>query len=73
MAAETLFDNIDYTALRTQKNLLLSLSETLPDRYDRETIDGLIHLIDGLQDYAVDVLGIPEIHVFDFEAEEGRE
>lgn len=38
-----------------------------------DVLDGIINLIDALQDYAVDVLGVPEMLVFDFEEEENRE
>lgn len=36
----------------------------------RDALLGILHLIDGLQDYAVDELDIPEMHVFDFQEEE---
>ena len=38
-----------------------------------DVLEGILGLIDAVQDYAVDVLGIPEMHVFDFEEEENRE
>jgi hypothetical protein len=38
-----------------------------------DVLEGILGIIDAVQDYAVDVLGIPEIHVFDFEEEENRE
>ena len=38
-----------------------------------EVIEGILGVLDALQDYAVDELGVPEMLVFDFEEEEKRE
>ncbi len=38
-----------------------------------EVIEGILGVLDALQDYAVDELGVPEMLVFDFEEEENRE
>lgn len=38
-----------------------------------DVLESILGIIDAVQDYAVDVLGIPEMHVFDFEEEENRE
>jgi hypothetical protein len=38
-----------------------------------DALDGILNLIDALQDYAVDEMGVNGIHVFDFEEEENRE
>jgi hypothetical protein len=52
--------------------------EDLPDNWNTNTeeivshLTGLLHLIDALQDFAVDELGVDPIHVFDFEDEENR-
>jgi hypothetical protein len=68
---------IGWESLRTQKTTLLYLIENSKkhglDSHMCGDLDGLINLIDGLQDYAVDELGIPEMSVFDFEEEENRE
>lgn len=65
---------IDFTELRNQKMALLTLLQT---KVLNETLDGhlhgILHLIDSIQDYAVDELGWDENLVFDFEEEENRE
>jgi len=38
-----------------------------------DVLEGILGLIDAAQDYAVDVLGIPDMHIYDFEQEEERE
>lgn len=62
------FKKIDFSELRTQKTELLEMAER-----HGEDVSGIINLIDALQDFAVDELHIPEIHVFDFEMEDKRE
>lgn len=48
---------IDWELLKKQKKTLLKLNKD-------EHIDGIIALIDSLQDYAVDVMGMSEEEVF---------
>ncbi len=55
------FKRIDWKLLREQKSYLLNLSETSPS----DDLDGVVTLIDDLQDYAVDMLGFPEDTVFE--------
>lgn len=67
---------IDFTSLRTQKTSLLSAIKYFEDNHVPKITDdlnGILALIDAIQDYAVDEMQIPEIHVFDFEVEEERE
>ena len=67
---------IDWTTLRTQKASLLATIDFLEKNKVPqlpEDLDGILNLIDALQDYAVDEMGVPEMHVFDFELEEDRE
>jgi len=79
---------IDWTDLRGQKTVLIKLADairnTLPQpntdmvailvpKDTEDVLEGILSLIDALQDYAVDELGVPEMHVFDFELEEERE
>jgi hypothetical protein len=67
---------IDWTTLRTQKTALLQAIEKALSMKNEELVnnlDGILALIDALQDYAVDVIGVPEMLVFDFEKEENRE
>lgn len=65
---------IDFTSLRTQKTMLLeTINNDAVDPEHKEGLEGILALIDAIQDYAVDELGVPEMHVFDFELEEERE
>lgn len=64
---------IDFTSLRTQKSTLIEVMNTVTTVEQAQQLEGILHLIDAIQDYAVDELGVPEMHVFDFELEEERE
>ncbi len=67
---------IDFTELRTQKTSLLATIDFLEKNKVPqlpEDLNGILALIDAIQDYAVDEIGIPEMHVFNFEQEEERE
>lgn len=60
-------DNIDYPLLREQKQTLLKvINRAKAYRYTQEEEDltGILHLIDGLQDNAVDVDGVDPKQVF---------
>jgi len=81
MNAEELIKNIDWSELRNQKRTLLGVidkhynniaSESLNDSA-KDDLEGLVNLIDSLQDYAVDQLGIDSIHVFDFDDEDPKD
>lgn len=64
-ASEDFFGKIDYTELRTQKDVLLGTRGMFPEgTIIHENLTGILHLIDAIQDHAVDVLGIPEADVF---------
>jgi hypothetical protein len=67
--------NIDWSELRAQKSVLLAVIDELEKKKDIrfEELDGILNLIDSIQDFAVDEMGIPEMSVFDFEDEEKRE
>lgn len=56
--------NIDWQQLRDDKEQLISMNITHPHNFD-----GLIHLIDDIQDQAVDVHGLSVGEVFIFERE----
>jgi hypothetical protein len=76
MDAQEFFKGIDWSELRNQKRTLLETIEWLnnfPANPISKQLDGIVHLIDALQDYAVDELGINENSIFDFEDEEKRE
>jgi hypothetical protein len=79
---------IDWSDLRGQKAVLIKLADTIRNtkpqpntdmvvlmlpKDTEDVLEGILGLIDAAQDYAVDVLGIPEMHVYDFELEEERE
>ena len=62
--------------LRTQKKTLINIIDEL-ERSGNEpekTSDlcGILNLIDSIQDFAVDVVGLNPINVFNFELEENR-
>ena len=49
--------NIDWPLLREQKLSLLQMQDGMTTK-ENNVIDGIINLIDSLQDYAVDELGV---------------
>jgi rubredoxin len=63
---------IDFTELRSQKEVFLKVLTRLADD-EHDKLEGILNLVDAIQDYAVDVLGVPEMLVFGFEQEENRE
>ena len=76
--APAVITGIDWSELRKQKHSLLQAMIKLENRDAEDPLvgdlDGILHLIDNIQDYAVDVAKIVDsIHVYDFEAEEDRE
>ncbi|HQN73993.1 MAG TPA: hypothetical protein PLB16_11305, partial [bacterium] len=57
---------IDFTDLRTQKTMLLeTINNDAVDPEHKEGLEGILNLLDAIQDYAVDELGVPDMHVFD--------
>lgn len=65
-------EKIDWSELRNQKRFLLKMESNVNGE-DLGNLEGIINLIDAIQDYAVDEMGINENDVFDFEQEEDRE
>lgn len=75
--------NIDWSELRNQKRTLLETIEFIrnEDKFDPQVdteeiinnLTGILHTIDAIQDYAVDIMDISAIHIFDFELEEERD
>ena len=59
---------IDYTLLKEQKRWLY-LKQEGENEDGFEQCEGLLCLLDGIQDFAVDRLGKPEREVFDLEEE----
>jgi len=79
-----ILQKIDWTDLRGQKTVLLKLIDEIEKQYPpnaiisipveaAEALTGILNLIDALQDFAVDEMGVNQIHVFDFEEEDKRE
>lgn len=74
-----LISKIDFTTLRTQKKTLIEMIDDMEKKNaeyykdDVSNLSGILNLIDSLQDFAVDVMGLNPINVFDFELEESRE
>ena len=76
-----LISRIDFTTLRTQKKTLIKiidqyeLNKNVMVSKESEALDlcGILNLIDSIQDFAVDVMGLNPIDIFDFELEESRE
>ena len=60
--AEKVLRKIDWKLLRKQKEWLLERNDR--SKHERELCNGLIHLLDAIQDCAVDDLGIAERRVF---------
>ena len=70
------FKTIDWSELRNQKRELLQVIDNMEgsENGSAEPLYGILHLIDAMQDYAVDELEIIEgIHVYDFDDEEKRD
>lgn len=64
-SSEKLIRSIDFKQLREQKELLYSNQKFFGiDTVVAKELEGLINLLDSIQDHAVDVLGINETEVF---------
>lgn len=76
MNAIQLIDRIDWLMLKEQKRTLISIIEDKRDTFTIEArdqlgdLEGLLELIERIQDCAVDEMGVPEELVFDLENEE---
>jgi len=79
-SADDIIDFIDFEKLREQKEAMLrvmgelttvndSLVKNAKISKDLQDAQGIINLIDHIQDYAVDVLGKDEKEVFNLEEE----
>jgi hypothetical protein len=71
-SADDIIDFIDFEKLKEQKTAMLELMDAVKGGVDQKKIDdaqGIINLIDHIQDYAVDVLGKDEKEVFNLEEE----
>jgi hypothetical protein len=63
--AEKLVKGIDFPLLKEQKKALLEVIENTDDVPVLEKLEGIVNLLNEIQDYAVDVLGMDENEVFD--------
>jgi len=77
MAKKSIFHNMDWKLLREQKLDLLNVIDLHQRKTDEakkrqiSSLFGILHLIDSIQDEAVDVDGLDESEVFcDFSKEE---
>ena len=61
--------NIDFAELKTQKTALLNIRKEVLSAEQYEALEGVINLIDAIQDYAVDVLGYDKNEVFNLTQE----
>lgn len=73
-AANDFFMRIDWAKLRVQKDTILALQDAYKGNYDEfkyivESLDGIVSLIDSLQDFAVDVLKVDSRIVFNLKEE----
>lgn len=59
-----IINNIDFPLLRDQKRALYSIREEVLSDEQSDALAGIINLIDAIQDYAVDELGINKDEVF---------
>ena len=74
METPEIIKKIDWTDLRTQKTLLLqTINNKAVSPMHKEGLEGILALIDALQDYAVDEMDIDPMHVFDYEQEDVRD
>ena len=48
---------VDWRLLRRQKRILLNIAGSVGTRHEREAIQGVVHLIDHIQDEAARALG----------------
>lgn len=64
MTLEEFIGKIDLPMLRGQKRALYSIRSEVLSEEQEYALTGIIHLIDAIQDYAVDVMGVPENEVF---------
>jgi hypothetical protein len=74
LKAHDLLDRIDYSELRNQKTEIINMLEGFVLKENQvDALNGILNLIDNVQDYAVDDLGLDENYVFDLDAEEKEE
>ena len=67
MTRPRFINRIDWSQLKKQKQVLLYISNTSKALTigQKDDLIGIIHLIDAIQDYAVDSMGLSEEEVFE--------
>lgn len=68
MTLERIIQQIDFAQLKEDKLELLRVMDLVG--VDEEKLEGILYVIDLIQDVAVDVLGYPESEVFNLNDEE---
>jgi len=64
-------EKIDWLELRNQKRLLLeTINNDAVSPEHKEALEGILSLIDAVQDYAVDEMGMSEEDVFETDTDE---
>jgi len=66
---EEYLKNIDFPLLKEQKMGLLTAMKSIEDGPVMDCLDGILNMIDSLQDIAVDQYGMDENEVFQFNEE----
>jgi len=62
-----LIEAIDWVKLRDQKKALIMVISNSVDYTTKSHLNGILHLLDNLQDFAVDTLDKNETDIFTFE------
>lgn len=60
----TITMNIDFEALREQKMVLLKIANRTQNPENRDALDGIVHLLDAVQDQVVNSGQLTEAQVF---------
>ena len=64
------YEKIDFKLLREQKETLIKTIQDSNVREDFNKLDGIVYMIDSIQDYAVNVKGYDEELIFGTKIEE---
>lgn len=70
MTLEEFIGKIDLPMLKDQKRALYSIRSEVLSEEQEDALTGIINLIDAIQDYAVDVMGVPKNEVFNLTEDE---
>ena len=69
--AYEILNRIDYSDLRTQKTTLFEMFDDFKLKQNhKDALNGIMSLLDEIQDFAVDQLGFDEMYVFDLDVED---